>query len=481
MLLDTFFTNKIPSSSFTWTDELILVASIFNEFNETIYDRDLLIERFEAISRRLPNQRDSSDYRDEYGAYANFLGITHLEKQDNYWIWKMNPIAQKLLCDTEPNPELFIRLQLALFQYPNPIGAKYHENGNISIEPLSLNKRIYQIKNNIKTVPLRLILTVLINLDEKYGNESSFLTYSEIWNKLFSNPNAVCTFEPDGEYLAKKIIDFRINDENSYYDSNALRNLHILQHTGLITRKSGIIYLNQGNKHISKIISEMKNHFDIPEYQDDRIIKEWSINVLESGEWSKYYMGNTLSQEYLESIITGISEETIYSTIKPLPIINITESRVQYNESKQIDYQQTIILREKSNLSHRNILKIISDKLLVYGLEPKFNNFIDLCCLYPNKLLFEIKSCRLDNIIEQIRKGISQLYEYRYRHQELDKANLILVLEMKPSGDFLWLIKYLVIDRNINLCWLEGDDNLACPDMCKDVIGFLCNRIDNDY
>ncbi len=106
-MLDVFFNNKIPSTQPGWTDELIRVASIFNEFDGEHYDHDILIERFATISRRVPDARDSADYRDEYGAYASYLGIMNYEQDGNDgWIHQVNPRAKNLLCSVEPDPKL---------------------------------------------------------------------------------------------------------------------------------------------------------------------------------------------------------------------------------------------------------------------------------------------------------------------------------------------------------------------------------------
>src|SRR6516165_5163792 len=100
-MLDIFLTNKIPSTQPGWTDELIRVASIFNEFDGEPFDYDQIIDRFATISRRVPDARDSADYRDEYGAYGSYLGLMNFEESSTGegWICRMNKRAQSLLCD----------------------------------------------------------------------------------------------------------------------------------------------------------------------------------------------------------------------------------------------------------------------------------------------------------------------------------------------------------------------------------------------
>ena len=136
----------------------------------------------------------------------------------------------------------------------------------------------------------------------------------------------------------------------------------------------------------------------------------------------------------------------------------------------------TDALREKANIHHRNIVRIISSRLKASGIEPMSNMYIDICCLGEAPLLFEVKSCNNTNILSQVRKAVSQLYEYRYRHQKLLNAKLIIALETKPIGEKEWLIDYLFNDRDILLCWLEGDENLVCTtdsyDILKEIISY---------
>jgi hypothetical protein len=110
MQLDVFWTNKIPESN--GTDELILVATILNEFDGLEFKRSELTDRFSTISNRLPDARDSSDYRDQYGAYVSYLGLMQYEKSGNSWICRMNPKAKELLCGVLPDPQAYVRFQM---------------------------------------------------------------------------------------------------------------------------------------------------------------------------------------------------------------------------------------------------------------------------------------------------------------------------------------------------------------------------------
>lgn len=60
-------------------------------------------------------------------------------------------------------------------------------------------------------------------------------------------------------------------------------------------------------------------------------------------------------------------------------------------------------------------------------------------------VLVEIKSCDGGNVHSQIRKGISQLFEYRYIYKkELGRSPLlVLILETEPIEGKAWLVDYV--------------------------------------
>ena len=310
-MLDIFFTNKIPSTEAAWRYELILVASLLEEFDGLVYDREAVIDRFATISNRIPEARDPADFCDQYGAYISYLGLMYFEQSNNQWICRMNPRAKELLCGELPDPQAFIRLQMSLFQYPNPIGATYRDRGGLSIEPLSLAKRVYQINSGIKTVPFRLFLRVLLALHDQFGLPQAYLTHREIWYCLFTNPRAINTPEPNGDSLAQEVYDFRRAGINGIraardipnLDRNTLRNLHILNHTALIFQpepgridlvpEAGIRETQLGD--IAYTIASMTTFYPAPEPPCDLAdIREWTYDQIVSGLWRNYYCGDEI-------------------------------------------------------------------------------------------------------------------------------------------------------------------------------------------
>lgn len=72
-------------------------------------------------------------------------------------------------------------------------------------------------------------------------------------------------------------------------------------------------------------------------------------------------------------------------------------------------------LEKARNLAHKELVSKMDAWLRRLGAIPKENDHIDLFADVPSdgSFIFEVKSGG-ENLLDQIRKGLSQLYEYRY-------------------------------------------------------------------
>ena len=95
-----FFTNKIESTRDDWYGYLVQIARIFYTLDGEEYNRDILMNKFATMSGRDATraQRDSSNFRDEFGAYGTYLGVYHLEQRDGKWYVFVSDAAKKFLC-----------------------------------------------------------------------------------------------------------------------------------------------------------------------------------------------------------------------------------------------------------------------------------------------------------------------------------------------------------------------------------------------
>ena len=113
---------------------------------------------------------------------------------------------------------------------------------------------------------------------------------------------------------------------------------------------------------------------------------------------------------------------------------------------------------ERANASHTSLINIVATRIRDAGGKAKSNKFIDLASKMGSDFIFEMKSTTDGNVRSQIRKGISQLFEYRYL-QNKPKAKLVLVIERPISPPHSWMNDYLENDQDILVVW-DGNNQL---------------------
>ncbi|MGE7751591.1 DUF7226 domain-containing protein [Lysinibacillus fusiformis] len=176
--------------------------------------------------------------------------------------------------------------------------------------------------------------------------------------------------------------------------------------------------------------------------------------------------------QVIENLSVNNEEGTTYQANDLSAFEDIWDGSYTGNDD-EISFTVDRASRERASISHQNLVRTMALKLNHKHITPMMNRHIDLYASINNQMhIFEMKSCNQDNIISQIRKGISQLYEYRYRYN-FSGAELWLVLEEQPINNNSWSIDYLVIDRRINVCWLSDNGEFDCPESCIDELNEL--------
>ncbi|MGD1019168.1 MAG: hypothetical protein ABSA12_07595 [Verrucomicrobiia bacterium] len=128
--------------------------------------------------------------------------------------------------------------------------------------------------------------------------------------------------------------------------------------------------------------------------------------------------------------------------------------------------------RERALSSHTALVNLVAQRLKTLRAIPKDNDYIDLAArVGDTNFLFEMKSTTEDNARSQIRRGLSQLYEYRYL-QQIEQPKLVLVIENPLPRPLAWIETYLRTDRNILLVW-DGNNRLYCSDEVRRELPFL--------
>lgn len=126
--------------------------------------------------------------------------------------------------------------------------------------------------------------------------------------------------------------------------------------------------------------------------------------------------------------------------------------------------------RERANDAHRMLTNLVADKIKATGSIPKRNKYIDLSTVWTDQLyFFEMKSTSDANAHDQVRRAVSQLYEYRYL-QEAPLAKLVVVIENPLPEQKKWLVDYVVKDRGLMIAWDGDQKTLKCPpDLSRDL------------
>ena len=195
------------------------------------------------------------------------------------------------------------------------------------------------------------------------------------------------------------------------------------------------------------------------------------VNILTNENPAIYYEIEAIADDHPEKLKI-IKSENIYDL---RPVAFLKNSDKQNNAIKNIyaDPELTKIRRQRANLSHKILLEKLHNYLENRGAIPLENEHIDLFAELPSKdkFVFEVKSITVNNLLSQTRKGVSQLYEYRYRYKNVIgyNVNLFLVYPQEPVV-IPWLQEYLCTDRKIGIIWFDEKDQIQFSPYCKEMV-----------
>jgi len=499
-MIRDLFSHKIHSSGDDWPDKLVELAAIFNEFDGEVYDRTAIEERLMEISPRAAYApRDRSKFRDEISAYPAYLGLYHLHASSDGWRVSLSQTTRELLVREEPDVASFMRLQMVLFQYPNGMGAVYRAGtSNVHIQANSRDRMLQLIRDEIHLSPLRLIVAGMLADAEirKVPLLEGLITYEEIF-ALANDSRTNRTASPSINSATDVLRAFRNGEieRPTRYE----RRFHILKHTDLfkignrwISFRTPVSDFDEADLN-SKVL-EIRNLTTQFTGFDSATNGEDLARVVLQGTWCNYFDGLTnLSGATVKNLTKDIINEDLGSQvdittpvdIQTTPNIYPFTDRQEYSipttdtdrNRELADPEITRIKRQKRNLAHKLLIDKMCDYLTILGATPKENPHIDLYAEIPTdgSFLFEMKSGG-ENFLDQIRKGISQLYEYRFRYKNGIRDDTVLCLVIPDAPNQIpWLCEYLCKDRGICLCWFTADGLLESPVQCKSIINGLMN------
>ena len=152
------------------------------------------------------------------------------------------------------------------------------------------------------------------------------------------------------------------------------------------------------------------------------------------------------------------TNKDIFLELKPIILKSTEKEPPPTDEMPKEEYYLSQVSKnkmEKANGLHSKTLNILSQTLQQHNYIVRETNLIDAYTIINGeKVIFEVKSISEENEREQIRKAISQLYEYRFLYSLFD-AVLCVVFSQKPFSQ--WLIDYLLKDRQIKVLWIENE------------------------
>ena len=506
MEIKDLFSHKIHSSGDDWPNKLIDIASIFAEFDGQRYDRAAIEYRLSQISPRSSSvARDPSKFRDEISAYPAYLGLYRVELVNDSWhIFLSNTAKQFLVCE-EPNVSAFMLLQMTLFQYPNGMGVAYSTNsGGVRIQSNTRKRTLSFIKNGIHLSPFRLICKGL-KADAILRDISPLkasLSLDEVFI-LANHPTTNSITSPAIDNIKNILLEAR--RENLSPPQKYESRFHILKHTDfIISTRDGITIRNALTKTDAAELLQKLDIINSIETQfsgfDNAVNGEELLDEVRACSWGRYFDGVKTLESDIVNTLTN-ENPNIYAEIKVLqegeyPELDVVKSNNIY-ELRDVDFSRnplkpksnskpvytdpelTKIRRQRANLSHKILLEKLYDHLESLGATPLENEHIDLFAQLPSKdkFVFEVKSITVNNLLSQTRKGVSQLYEYRYRYKDVIgyDVNLFLVYPEEPTV-VPWLQEYLCKDRHIGVIWFDENDQIQFSSHCETMAKVLANQ-----
>ena len=167
-----------------------------------------------------------------------------------------------------------------------------------------------------------------------------------------------------------------------------------------------------------------------------------------------------------------ISDPDMPVLAKPLDLRHFKEVRQRRKvASRIVRFEMDMVKLERANAVHERLRTLLADRMRHFGLLPTYNKYIDLAVrINDQDFIIEAKSS--GKVHDQIRRAVSQLYEYRYL-QCLPKATLVLLLEKQLSGRYEWLLDYLINDRGIFVIWDASNDKLFTTSEGKQNLPFM--------
>ena len=143
----------------------------------------------------------------------------------------------------------------------------------------------------------------------------------------------------------------------------------------------------------------------------------------------------------------------------------LDEAYFARSESKRIEGNNTRLeLSSISKKRHQYILKLLSRQLRARGFLPTYNCHIDMRIESRDaEVFFEVKTADVSSFPDQVRYGIGQLLEYKYRYKGMNRfktIRLALVIEACVSSARYEFVRGFL--ANIGIVLVLWEPNTEC-------------------
>lgn len=317
-VITKFFTDKIERKDDNWDKHLIKIAEIFYSLDGKPYDRSLISRQFKVMKPVGDDQFWNSyiEY-DKFDAYGTYLGIFRFEQVNGVWTIVVSEAAKQFLCTKNPNPAAFCRAQLALFQYPNGIGAAISEDGSIFVQKGAKTNTMRELREGIHLNVFRLLCRITVALHEYEGKElrEILLPYDALFC-MVNDPRINQSYSPDYQTILLVWSEYtpygfgypvKMNGLNNFK-----RNFHIIEKTGLFIRNShsGCLIPNIEDNAVFgciKAVAEMKTSFDGFYTQFGQPDEKAVETVITDLKWGRYYDACWLPPKTLNALSVKVA------------------------------------------------------------------------------------------------------------------------------------------------------------------------------
>ncbi len=400
---------------------------------------------------------------------AGMQSTVKLYKQDDEidgWIIRKNEDKKYIAIGISsfgffpPKPDVLIRYFESLL-YFKKIMLRFFESGSVAIIRKYLSEmkglvnrcirkdqwdwfiiyRAFGFEDDSEVIPI-------VSSFENMSKAFKLLTHSKINDVEFMTASIVFLHElKECKFLSRiEAAIVYLNDESKTWE---IMKVPVPQKP-VFWDESGVELETVNESQIIKIGSHIRHGVAMSDSQKQRIIEMLNKGKIELTDgtilthmnFSKFNWSiQTIVSDYEKFIIIDDSGETF----KPISVAACIETNIK---------------RERANIVHSQLVNVMAQKILGEGLMPMSNGLIDLFTRNNDAyILFEMKSVHSSNECSQIRKAISQLYEYRFLNN-FPGAELCIVLSAKPSEN--WILDYILNDRNLLICWLTKE-GFSCP------------------